>query len=243
MTNNSESHNLEEILAGYVLGNLDETELAWLNEQLVANPELREEVKQLQATLTLMPYDLPQDVPESNLRQAILNNVETKPSHQPRLQRLSWIIGAVTAFSTLCLGINNYGLRQQLASTNSQLQEHQELISLLRQPNNRLVSFQGLETFPTASGSLFIAPQKHKAVLALQNLQPLSGNQVYRLWAVSQEKKTGCANFIPDKEGKVHLELSNDDLSNANYLLITVEPEADTPQPEGNPIMKGYYSL
>ena len=243
MTNNSESHNLEELLAGYVLGNLDETELAWLNEQLTANPQLREEVKQLEATLTLIPYELPENVPKSDLRQAILDNVQTKYSHKWRLPRLSWIIGAVTAFSTLWLGINNYGLRQQLASANQQLEQHQELISLLRQPNNRLVSFQGLETLPAASGSLFIAPQKQKAVLALQNLQPLSGKQVYRLWAISPGKKTGCANFTPDREGTVHLELSNDALSNANSLLITIEPEANTLQPEGNPIMKGYYSF
>ena len=245
MTNNFESHNLEELLAGYVLGNLDESELAWLNAQLKANPQLREEIKQLEATLNLMPYDLPRTVPQSNLRQTILANVgKAKYSaNQPQLSRLSWIIGMVTVFSTVFLGINNYGLRRQLASANHQLQQHQELISLLRQPHNRLVSFQGLEPLPAASGSLFIAPQKQKAVLALQNLQPLSGNQVYRLWAISPDKKTGCANFTPDGEGAVHLELSNDALSNANSLLITIEPEANTLQPQGNPIMKGYYSL
>ena len=245
MTNNFESHNLEELLAGYVLGNLDESELAWLNAQLKANPQLREEIKQLETTLNLMPYALPQTVPQSNLRQTILANVGRAKysANQPQLSRLSWIIVGVTVFSTVFLGINNYGLRQQLASANHKLQQHQELISLLRQPHNRLVSFQGLEPLPAASGSLFIAPQKQKAVLALQNLQPLSGNQVYRLWAISPDKKTGCANFIPDAEGAVHLELSNDALSNANSLLITIEPEANTLQPQGNPIMKGYYSL
>ncbi len=245
MTSNFESHNLEELLAGYVLGNLDESELAWLNSQLIVNPQLREDIKQLEATLNLMPYALPQTVPQSNLRQTILANVrQAKYSiDQTQSSRLSWIVGMVTVFSTVCLAINNYGLRQELASANHHLQQDQELISLLRQPHNRLVSFQGLEPLPAASGSLFIAPQKQKAVLVLQNLEPLSGKQVYRLWAISPDQKTGCANFTPDSEGAVHLELSNDALNNANFLLITIEPEANTLQPQGNPIMKGYYSL
>ena len=220
--------------------------MAWLNAQLKANPQLREEIKQLEATLNLMPYDLPQTVPKSDLRKVILTNGVKKTKYsfnKAKLSYLSPIIGTIAVLSTIGLGINNYGLRQQLASANSRLQHHEELISLLRQPHNRLVSLQGLESLPTASGSLFIAPQKQKAVLALQNLQPLSGNQVYRLWAISPGKKTGCANFIPDSEGLVHLELSNDALSSANSLLITIEPEANTLQPQGNPIMKGYYSL
>ncbi len=246
MTNNSDSHNLEELLAGYVLGNLDESELAWLNSQLKVNPQLQEEIKQLETTLNLMPYALPQTIPKSNLRQGILINVEKQEKYtvnKTKSSPFSWIIVGITIFSTVFLGINNYGLRRQLASANHQIQQHQELISLLRQPHNRLVAFQGLESLSAASGSLFIAPQKQKAVLALQNLQPLSGKQVYRLWAISPGKKTGCANFIPDSEGAVHLELSNNALSNANFLLITIEPEANTLQPEGNPIMKGYYSL
>ncbi len=247
MKNNYESYNLEEILAGYVLGNLDEKELTWLNEQLAANPQLQQQIQELEATLTLMPYSLPQNVPSSDLRSKICHKIahhdRPKYSQVFKLNRLAWIISGITALSTLLLGVNNYGLRQQLASNNNQLQQQQELISLLRQPHNRLVSLQGLDELSRASGSLFIAPQKKKAVLALQNLAPLSGKQVYRLWAVSQGKKTGCANFTPDEKGIVHLELSNNALKDANSILITIEPEADTKQPQGNPIMNGHFSL
>ena len=247
MKNNYESYNLEELLAGYVLGNLEEQELTWLNEQLVANPQLQQQIDELEATLTLMPYSLPQNIPSSDLRSKICHKItnsnQTKYIQAFKLNRLAWIITGITAFTSLLLGVNNYGLRQELAINNKQLGQQQELISLLRQPRNRLVSLQGLDQLPTASGSLFIAPQKKKAVLALQNLAPLSGKKVYRLWAVSQEKTTGCANFIPDAQGIVHLELSNNALKDANSILITVEPEANTKQPQGNPIMNGYFSL
>ena len=241
MTNNPEFNNLEELLAGYVLGNLDEEELAWLNEQLTANPELKEQVAQLKTTLTLMPYSLPEDIPQIDLRSQILAQAQAKTSVNYQLHRWGWIIGAITTLSTVWLGFNSYNLRQQLTLRETQLQQQQELIALLRQPNNRLVSLKGFDDL-TTSGSLFIAPEKNKAILALQNLQPLSGRQVYRLWAISREKTTGCVNFTPDARGVVHLEFADDALTDAHSIVVTIEPKADTAQPEGNEILTGSYS-
>ena len=240
MSNNPEFENIEELLAGYVLGNLDEEELTFLNQKLRANPELKEQLAQLEASLTLIPYSLPDEVPQSDLRSQILAKTKTKSSLKSRL-RWGWIIGAITTLSTVYLGFNSYNLRQQIALRETQLQQQQELIALLRQPNNRLVSLKGFDDV-TVSGSLFIAPEKNKAVLALQNLQPLSGTQVYRLWAISQEKTTGCVNFTPDEKGIVHLEFTDDALDNADSVLITIEPEADTVKPKGSEILTSSYS-
>ena len=244
MTKNPQSYNLEEILAGYVLGDLDEAELVWFNEQLAANPQLREQVTQLESTLNLMPYGLPEDASENNLdlRSQILAQV--KPKVISRKYHWSWIIGSVTAVGALLLGINNFSLRQQIAITEDRLQQQHELISLLRQPNNRLVALRANDDGVTTSGSLFISPERNTAVLALQNLEPLAGKQVYRLWAISQNTKTGCANFTPNAEGKVNLTInSNDTLFDANSILITIEPQADTEQPLGSeflPVGRGF---
>ena len=241
MTSNSEfdhDDRLEEILAGYVLGDLDEAEMAWLNQQLIANPQLQEQIDELTTTLNLMPYGLPQTVPSDNLENSVLTQAQKQSSSSRPAFKWGWIISGVTILSTLFLGWQNYSLKQQLAQINDQLQE-QKLISLMYEANNRLVSFQNMDDVTNSSGSLFISPQSKKAVLALDNLQPLSGKQTYRLWAVSDGKKTGCANFTPDKEGKVYLEISNVALNQASVLLITIEPESDTKQPVGNVILTG----
>ena len=241
MINNPRSHNLEEILAGYVLGDLDEVELVWLNEQLAANPQLREQVTQLESTLNLLPYGLPKDVPQNNLRSQILAQAKPKPV-SPKY-RWGWIISAVTAAGTLLLGINNFSLRQQIAFREDRLQQQQELISLLRQPNNRLVALRANDDAVTTSGSLFISPESNTAVLTLKNLDSLPGKQVYRLWAISQGKKIGCSNFTPNAQGEVHLNLSsNDALFNASSISITIEPEADTKQPLGQEFLSGSYA-
>ncbi|MEM7757047.1 MAG: anti-sigma factor [Cyanobacteria bacterium P01_A01_bin.40] len=240
MSKNPQPHNLEEILAGYVLGDLDESELVWLNEQLAVNPQLRIKVTQLESTLNLMSYSLPEDVPQNDLRSQIL--AKAKPPSSPKYS-WGWIISAVTATATLLLGLNNFTLRQQIALRDDHLQQQQELITLLRQPNNRLLALESNNDITGASGSLFISPESNTAVLALQNLKPLVGKQVYRLWAVSQDKKTGCANFTPDNQGLVHLNIAPEDaLVDANSILITIEPEADTEQPLGSEFLTSSYS-
>ena len=241
MTKNPRSHNLEEVLAGYVLGDLDEVELIWLKKQLVANPQLKKQVSQLESTLNLMPYGLPEDLPDSNLRSQILNQAQAKPAY-PK-PHWSWVISAVTAAGVLLLGIDNFGLRQRIALTEARLQQQQELISLLRQPNNRLVALKASNDAVRTSGSLFISPEANTAVLTLKHLDTLSGNQVYRLWAVSQGEKIGCSSFKPDAKGEVHLKISDDSvLFDASSISITIEPKADTEQPLGREFLSGSYA-
>ncbi|MDY6783227.1 MAG: anti-sigma factor [Cyanobacteriota bacterium] len=242
-----ESYNLEELLAGYVLGDLDEEELLWLRQQLEANPQLTKQVRSLQATLALMPYELSSQMPNDRLRNQILAKAQSSfPQTElddrgnMKLNRLGWIVGAIAVFVALGFGIDSYRLRHQLART--QFNPNRELISLLRQPNNRLMTLKSLDD-PTASGSLFIVPQQNKAVLVVQNLNSLDNNNVYRLWAVSPKKKVGCASFVPNQNGMVYLEFSQENLEDANSVLITVEPESDTRQPTGSLIMKGFQSL
>ena len=243
MTSNSEydhDDRLEEILAGYVLGDLDEAEMTWLNQQLIANPQLQSQIDELTTTLNLMPYGLPPKHPSPNLENSVLTHTQNRSSSGFAF-KWGWIVSGVTILSTLWLSWQNYSLKQQIAQINDQLQE-QKLVSLLFEPNNRLVSFQSANEVTNSSGSLFISPQSQKAVLALDNLQPLSGQQIYRLWAVSDGKKTGCANFVPDHQGKVYLEISNTALNEASVLLITIEPKSNTKRPLGNVVLTGSYS-
>ena len=241
MSKNSRAHNLEEVLAGYVLGDLDRVELVWLNEQLAANPQLRKQVSQLESTLNFIPYGLPEDFPDSNLRSRIL--AQAKPKLISSRHHGSWVIGAVTAAGALLLGVNNFGLRQQIALTEDRLQQQQELISLLRQPNYRLVALRANDDAAIASGSLFVSSESNAGVLTLKNLDNLSGKQVYRLWAVYEGKKIGCSNFKPNDRGEVYLNISNDDaLFDANSILITIEPEPDTEQPLGQEFLSGSYA-
>ena len=197
MKNNHETYNLEELLAGYVLGNLEENELSWLNKQLEANPQLQQEIDELSATLTLMPYSLPNNLPSSDLRSKIshkiLNNNQAKYLQLFKGNSLAWLISGIAAVSTLLLGVNNYVLRQELAVNNYQSQQQQELISLLRQPHNRLVSLRGLNELPDASGSLFIAPPEAESCFSYTEFSTFIWyKSISSLGSISRKKNWLC---------------------------------------------------
>ena len=64
---------LEELLAGYVLGNLSSEEAEDLQQILLDRPELVAEVQVLQEVLAVLPYALPVMEPSLQLRQNILD--------------------------------------------------------------------------------------------------------------------------------------------------------------------------
>ncbi len=63
---------LEELLAGYVLGNLSFEEAMELDQKLCQNPALNIEVSHLQEVLTVMCYGIPEASPSPHLRSALL---------------------------------------------------------------------------------------------------------------------------------------------------------------------------
>ena len=238
----------EEILAGYVLGNLEPEEIEQVKQQLEANPELQAQVSKLQETLALMPYGLPHSNPPPGLRDRILqasSQLEQVPDPAPvsqtksffRRDRLSFAFGSLAALLALMLGWESYRLRGQLAATQLELAQQQDLVALLRSPNNRLISLAGMNNAQSASGSLMIAPSGDKAVLAVKNLQPLPQGKTYRLWAVSNGKKIGCGKFSPNAEGTVFLELSLEGLQTATEVVVTIEPTPGPSQPTGAMVM------
>lgn len=78
MTNPFNAQELQEITAGYVLGDLTSEEAAQFHQLLAQHPELREEVEALQEALAMMPYALPEEKPQSELRSRILQATQAE---------------------------------------------------------------------------------------------------------------------------------------------------------------------
>jgi anti-sigma-K factor RskA len=251
MVNSQPPESWDELLAGYVLGDLTPEEVATVNQYLAFHPELVREVNRLQETLALLSLALPVTELPPSLRDRILQGAvgAVPPSLSSVLRSpfpVNWlgVAGTVAAAALIALGWNSYRLRQQLAATQTELSAHRQIVALLRQPNNRLLSLKGVQTPRITSGSLVIAPSQQKAFLTIQNLEPLPQGQVYRLWALFHGKKMDCADFKPNEEGKVWLELPLDRfLADTKSVVITVEPSQLTPEPTGAMVMVGEQSL
>jgi anti-sigma-K factor RskA len=260
----------QELLAGYVLGNLSSEELIQFNQYLAKNPERIREVESLQKTLTLLPLSLTEGQAPKPLKARIeasalstteelelLNQADSSAKEdRSKRKKSSWSkIGtgiAILAIATL--GWQTYRLQQQVNIAESQVEQmlqaqaksnivqanlvrYQETVSLLHQPNNRLLSLTALEASINASGSLLIAPERKIAVLVLQDVPPPPANKLYQMWAVVNGRKVNCIKFRPDRDGTVLLQIPITDWSETPMVTITLEPEGATPQPTGNMVI------
>ena len=246
MTDRPAMENLEELMAGYVLGNLSSTEAETLQQLLTGDPAIAAELQQLQEVLAIMPYALPEVAPAPALRTAILAAATApSPSRFRRWGKVLAIAGSSVAalFLMTGLAVDNYQLRQRLASTETrlvdaryflgttqaQVDQQKELIKILQSPSTRLVPLRGMDPFSDATGNLIVPPDQQDPVLVLKNLPILPPGQSYQLWSVVDKKKLASGSFNADADGKVLVKLALDRLARVPNLMITVET---TPTPE-----------
>ena len=129
--------NIEELMAGFVLGNLSSEEAEEFTQLLIEHPELEIEVQRLQEILEVMPYALPEIAPPPTLRQSILDTAvqseadaiitpeplpaSKKPSRalwrrlkgSPR--QWTGIICGAASLLVLALALENYQIRLQVS--------------------------------------------------------------------------------------------------------------------------------
>ncbi|WP_414621747.1 anti-sigma factor [Calothrix sp. CCY 0018] len=241
MTDSKSSEYIEELIALYVLDILSSEEAEELERLSSQNPEIVKQITQLQEVTTLLAYEVSQQ-PPAQLRTAVLAAVEQTASSQQSFNWISLPWGKiVAAIVILALAVDSYFLRQRLQRTQLQVNRQTEIIAILQQPNSRLVALKGVET-NNASGSIVLDSSQRKIAIAITNLSRLPDNQIYRLWAVVNDKKTACGQFNASLSGTVidNLTISENDCSlKTATLVVTKEPFPSPPQPVGDAVLIG----
>ena len=254
----------EELLAGYVLDDLEPEEVTAMQEIIVNHPEIITEIDRLQETLAILPLGLSPSYPSKELRdriasvaipQAVESQVTAstatglkKSAHRQNVWKLVSIslgsISAITAIALIALSIDNYQMRQQTAANQVELQKYKQAIALLEGVDNRMITLKGMGAIPAATGSVMIAPSEKTAMISIQNLTQISQETSYRLWAIVDGKKVDCAQFRPDPQGNVFIKVPlGNALKQSTTVIITVEqnndPNKNSSEPTGEMVMKG----
>ena len=231
---------LEELIAGYVLGNLSPEEAEELKQLLTEHPELSTEVHRLQEVLELMPYALPEVAPPHHLRSAILEATDSIKGVSTSVRsRLPWskIAGSIAALLVLALGLDNYRIRQHLSTMQAQVARQKDVIAMLQNPNTHLVSLKGMDMASAASGSIVMTPGEPKVVVILQKLPVLPKGQFYQLWSVVNGEKIPSGQFNAGSQGTVFVKLATPPSSEVTALVVTVEVSPAPKSPSGPMVM------
>lgn len=224
---------VQELLAGYVLGDLSPEEDQLVKAILQDYPELQGSIDRLQESLHLLPYGLPQLDPPPQLEQKILVAAKKKVSTDPLsfgvlVKRVKTWPGILVALGVFLLGLDNVRLRLN----------PMVVLEILNQPNTRLVSLKGDTAIaPQASGSLLFTPgQWQEVVITLQDLPQPPQGQVYRLWAkFDDDKVILCGEFDPDPKGRIVTRLETYDLPSPGSKLKEVFATLASPSTPQNP--------
>ncbi len=208
---------LDELLAGYVLGDLDERERDDLRDALAADPDLQRQLDDLRLTLELLPMALPgAPVPPARLRQGLLGKEQQRhPARRWRPRPIQLGLTAM-AFGLVALGTQVVQLRG-------------EMTSLRRTPPLR-----GTEGHGGISGEVVVNPAQGHNLLLIRGLPPAPPAHVYRLWANVGGTTKGCVHFVPNADGSVLMPIPSQPTSEAQGLSITLEPlRPDASTPDG----------
>ncbi len=240
MTERPHSQELQELIAGYVLGDLSSMEAENFQQLLAVYPEIADEVNRLQEVLAAIPYGLADSEPSPNLKLAILESA-LHPTPQPTATKKYSshlrIWGGIVALVTIALGIDNYTVRHRLAAVQATVLKQRDVIAMLQQPNTQLVSLKGMDNFSTASGNLLMTAGQTEAVLLLQNLPPLPQGQSYQLWSVINEEKVALEKFNSNQQERVFIKIPLSAAKNLNQLMITIEFSSSPSTPNGPMVM------
>ena len=186
-------HKLQQLLAGYALGNLTPTEAARVKQLLKHNPALVAELQTLQSTLAVVPLSLPHAVPSPQLEQKILQAAQTAPQAAPPTQPIAptkprtwpwWTVGGVTAILLAGLGLETYRLRQSLAAAQLENQALTEQLTLTQATLQQLQQIELVNTRQELSryqGAVNLLRQPDNRYLTLKGTvpeQPSTGSLV-----------------------------------------------------------------
>ncbi|MBP0000075.1 MAG: hypothetical protein J7641_13940 [Cyanobacteria bacterium SID2] len=168
MTDTLPPERLEELAAGYVLGDLSSEEAEEFQTWLQRDPQLTLEVDRLYEVLGVMPYGLPPTPPPPNLRDRILEAavtdeaalqtddssvVEFTPRRVGALtkrhrRRLPWkpIASSIAALVVVAFAVDNWRLRRDLIQVREQTTEQFDFGSIEMPPEAVLANqWDGLE--------------------------------------------------------------------------------------------------
>lgn len=247
------SDQLQLLIAGYVLGDLDREEAETFEQLLAENPALMVEVERMQKALELA-YAPAEVLPPARLRSAVLLPVQSTltqstlvQSTQPiataaRPKAFSWgkVMGVAAAVLLVSLGISNYRLWQTLQAVQMQRQQFEMLTYSLRatSANN------------PATARVVVDPNTLKANLIVSNLPPSPPGKVYVLWTVLEagaplttDDKSAILTevFQVNAQGDFAETISVPDVYRSETLItkvaVTLE-DVDSPQAHvGSPIL------
>ena len=125
-------------------------------------------------------------------------------------------------------------LQGRLAALQSQVNEREEVIRFLSDPQVRIVNLTALPVSPGAKGQLLWNPRSRTGLLLVTGLQPTTADKVYELWGIAGAEPVPAGVFTVNQGGVTLFRLpALPPAKNIDKFAVTLEPAGGVSQPTG----------
>lgn len=251
---------LDSLIDLYALQALEPAEMAQVEAYLAQSSHARQLYAQSQLVVAALAWTPAQIEPPAGAYNRLMQRVGVgsapigvpadggKPTFWQQIQALftpqgRWV-GALTLlllFAVLGLGGWNLALRQHASDAATSVNQYAELTALLAYPATRLVALQAAsDSVNNAGTQVVLNLERNEAYLVAAGLAPLSANQTYQLWLISDGTPASMSIFNVDAQGRDGRFIRGlPTPGTINVLGITIEPSGGSTQPTTEPILLG----
>ena len=241
------------ILEAYVTGALSREEIAEVERNLRTYPELREELRLIEATQEAMlmktavapPFALKEEllerIPENNTKV-----VELQHTRSVAVWRFAAaasisiaVIASLLAFTywkkwrsaetdLTALIAQNQRVALEYNQVNERIEKLEEDISIIDNPGFQKVIMKGTPNAPQALASVYWNESTKEVFLRVQTMKQLAQENQYQLWAIIDGKPVDAGVFDGDLSGLIKMK---DIDGEATTFAVTVEPRGGKESP------------
>ncbi|MCZ8353124.1 MAG: anti-sigma factor [Cyclobacteriaceae bacterium] len=247
---NIEAYISSGILEAYASGLLNAAEREEVERMLVLYPILQEELAKIEETQIWFLQQVAIQ-PDESVKNAILD--QTKRSIQAKstiksAQPYFWAVAAsisIALISSLLsvyfyfkwqgsekslakLIAQNQQLAQDYTIVNQKIDQLENDLSVLYNPNTERIILTGTPNAPDAQASVFWNKEKEEIYLQLQNLQAIAQDQQFQLWAIIDGQPVDAGVFDFSKDALLKMKPLP---GNISTFAITIEPRGGKPSP------------
>jgi anti-sigma-K factor RskA len=235
-----ETHVLD-LLPTYAIGSLEADERNRVEEHLLSCWICRDESRLYQTVADELSLAIPVAVPSSNLKDRLMQRVESAPSKGP--ERVSQPVSAPPFLERLlpAWGLTSLLLIVGLAASTFILWQRIDNLEVATAPGGmRAVPLSATDAAPQATGFVLISTDGDDGALVVDGLPPLGESQQYQLWLIRDGQRTSGAVFSTDEKqyGGTRIRAPRP-LTDYSAVGITIEPTGGSPQPTGQQVLAG----
>lgn len=229
-----ERQGIHELSAAYALDALDSDEERAFEEHLAHCDECRDHVAAFQGTAAAMAYDGDPTAPPAALRGRILTEARGERPHVVQLrERRRWVfpvtagVAAAAACAAIALGIWSLSLSSSLSNEKSALDESEQVISILSQPDARRIPLSGAE-------GMLVVNRSGEAWLVVSGLEAAPSDETYEAWVIEDGDPVAAGLFIGGGSRTI-VKLSRD-VPEGAAVAVTLERAGGADEPTQEPV-------